>query len=138
MRSEIEKIEKGPTGLGAGRPFRGGPLAGHPAIAIARERSRTAIWSDVEGIGASVPTIDLPGKVIVGRRELTTSGIVVSRVSTALMVVVLLACRVGRRHDLEQKQRRESELSFSHHRESPCCCMIRADSPRVLLLNKQQ
>jgi hypothetical protein len=39
------------------------------------------------------------------------------------MGVVLLACRVGRRHDLEQKQRRESELCFSHHRESPFCCM---------------
>src|SRR5260370_7087900 len=121
MRSEIEQIAKGPTALGAGSPFRVAPLGGHPALAIARERSRTAIWSDVEGIEASVPTIDLPGKVIVG--ELTTSGIVISRVSTALMVVVFLACRVGRGHDLEQKQRRESELCFRAHRDSPCSCM---------------
>jgi hypothetical protein len=40
------------------------------------------------------------------------------------MVVVLLARRVGRRHDLEQKQSRESELCFSHHREFPCCYMM--------------
>src|SRR5260370_21910115 len=137
MRSEIKQIANGPTALGAGSPFRGAPLAGQPALAIARERSRTAIWSDVEGIEASLPTIGLPGKVIVGSRELTTSGIVISRVSTALMVVVLLACRVGRRHDLQQKQRRESELCFSHRRESPCCCMIRADSRRVLLRTRQ-
>src|ERR1700681_2150578 len=68
MRSEIKQIANGPTALGAGSPFRGAPLGGQPALATARERSRTAIWSDVEWIEASVKTIDLPGKIIVGRR----------------------------------------------------------------------
>src|SRR6202035_1387098 len=58
-----QQIANGPTALGAGSPFRGAPLGGQPALATTRERSRTTIWSDVEGIEASVPTIDLPGKV---------------------------------------------------------------------------